>query len=139
MIGDAIADLVGKVIDRVWEDPTEQAKAAQAIAEMKQRGEFKAIDAELERSRQQTEVNKVEAASDSLLKGGWRPATGWICACGLGWATIGVPVCNWILALNKITEPLPPVDTGALIGILLGMLGLGGYRTAEKFKGVAAK
>jgi hypothetical protein len=27
----------------------------------------------------QIEVNKAEAASGSLFKGGWRPAIGWIC------------------------------------------------------------
>jgi uncharacterized membrane protein len=31
----------------------------------------------------QLEVNKAEAASGSLFKGGWRPAIGWICGLAL--------------------------------------------------------
>jgi len=33
----------------------------------------------------------------------------------------------------------PTMDTGTMMPLLLGMLGLGGMRTAEKMQGVAAK
>lgn len=137
MVGDLIAGVVGKVIDRVWPDPAQKAQAAIALEEMRQAGEFKLIDAELERSRQQTDVNKAEAQSVDRFVAGWRPFIGWVCGSALAWHYIGRPVADWLLLLTGNATPIPAVDLGDLIVILLGMLGLGGLRTTEKIKGVA--
>ena len=132
MVGDLIAGVIGKVLDRAWPDPAQKAQAAIALEELRQAGEFKAIDAELERSRQQTEVNKVEAAHPSMWVAGWRPAIGWVGAAALGWHFIGRPAAVAISGTD-----VPEVDLGDLITIVGGMLGLGFARSAEKIKGVA--
>lgn len=137
MIGDAIAGVVGQIISRVWPDPAQKAQITLEIERMQQAGEFKLIDAELERGRQQTEINKAEAQSVDRFVAGWRPFIGWVCGSALAWHYIGRPVADWVLMLAGNTTPIPAVDIGDLIVILLGMLGLGGLRTAEKVKGVA--
>jgi hypothetical protein len=73
VIGDLIAGLIGKVIDRAWPDPTAKAAAALELAKLQQDGEFKAIDQAIEAARLQTDVNKVEAAHPSVFVSGWRP------------------------------------------------------------------
>jgi hypothetical protein len=137
MIGDAIAGVVGKVIDRAWPDPAQKAQAALELEKLRQEGGFKEIDAALEAARMQTEVNKIEAASSNVFVSGWRPATGWICAAALGWHYIGRPLCDWAILMTGSTVVIPQVEVGDLLVVLLGMLGLGGMRTAEKMKGVA--
>lgn len=137
MIGDAIAGVIGQIITRVWPDESQKAAALLELEKLKQAGEFKAIDAELERSKQQTEVNKVEAASSDPFTSRWRPFIGWVCGTALAWHYIGRPMADWVVLLTGATTTIPAVDLGDLIVILLGMLGLGGLRTTEKIKGVA--
>ena len=87
----------------------------------------------------QLAVNKAEAESPSLFKGGWRPAVGWICVFGLFYNFLLQPLLPWTISVFKLTQvqALPALDTSTLMTLLLGMLGLGGLRTFEKYKGAA--
>ena len=86
----------------------------------------------------QIEVNKAEAASGSFFRGGWRPSIGWICGLALFWSFILQPfLVFFLLVFGVEMPPLPELNTGDLMPILLGMLGLGGLRTFEKTKGIS--
>lgn len=135
MIGDAIAQVIGKVLDRAWPDPAQKAQAAIALEELRQAGEFKALDAELQAMQMQADVNKVEAAHADRFVSGWRPAVGWVCASALAWHYIGRPVASWVLLMSGGDQPIPQVELGDLFVILCGLLGLGGLRTVEKLNG----
>lgn len=136
MVGDLIAGLVGKVIDRAWPDPAQKAQAALELERMRQSGEFKVIDAELQAMQMQADVNQVEAASADPFTSRWRPFIGWVCGLALCWHYIGRPLAEWALLMAGRDIQIPAVDLGDLIVILLGMLGLGGLRTTEKIRGV---
>jgi|TARA_R110000803_G_scaffold34513_1_gene75286 hypothetical protein len=82
-----------------------------------------------ELAKGQLEVNKAEAAHKSLFVAGWRPAIGWICGFALLYSTIISPILG-------IWFTVPAVDSSLLTSVLMGMLGLGAMRTAEKVKGV---
>src|SRR3546814_10900279 len=86
----------------------------------------------------QIEVNKAEAQSGSLFIGGWSPAVGWVCVVGLTYTFFAQPMLAWGSAAAGIPTP-PDLDLSALITLLAGMLGLGGFRTYEKAKGVAGR
>lgn len=45
MIGDLVAGLFGKVLDKAWPDPAQRAQAALEIEKLRQSGEFKELDA----------------------------------------------------------------------------------------------
>ncbi len=86
----------------------------------------------------QIEINKIEASSGKIYIAGWRPFIGWVCGFALLWHYILFDFIVWIahiIATGQVTEP-PRLDTGELITLLLGLLGLGGYRTFEKYRGV---
>ncbi len=86
----------------------------------------------------QIEVNKEEAKHTSIFVAGWRPAVGWICGIALGWNFILQPIMMWVAFLFAVDlGDAPRLDTGELMTVLLGMLGLGGLRTYEKQSGVA--
>jgi hypothetical protein len=83
----------------------------------------------------QAAINQAEAASPSLFVSGWRPAVGWVCVFALAWYFIFMPVITYTLDAFNITITIPAFDTGELITLLFGMLGLSGMKTYEKVKG----
>jgi len=88
----------------------------------------------------QMKVNQAEAASDSIFKGGWRPFNGWTCGAAFAYHFIVQPFLIFVITAFGLDLPaLPDFDMSSLMPVLLGMLGLGGMRSFEKSKGVAAK
>jgi len=128
-----ITSLVGPVtglLDKFIEDKDQKSALAHEIATMGERHAQEALLAQLE-------INKAEAASGSLFKGGWRPFVGWICGFALLYHFILSPLIIFIVTLTGATiPPLPEFDMGSLMTVLLGMLGIGGLRTYEKQKGL---
>jgi hypothetical protein len=94
----------------------------------------------------QLAVNKAEAESGSLWKGGWRPGIGWTCGAAFALNFLLFPLVQYALAIAQAFGagladlPDPPVlDMATMMPVMLGMLGLGTLRTGEKIKGVAAR
>ena len=125
--------LIGPVtglLDKFIEDKDQKAKLAHEIATMSEK-HAQAI------ALAQIEVNKAEAASGSLFKGGWRPAVGWVCASAFAYHFIVTALVVFICAASGVELPdLPEFDMGTLLTVLGGMLGIGGLRTYEKQKGL---
>jgi len=78
----------------------------------------------------QTDVNAVEAANPNIFVSGWRPMIGWIGAAGLAYQYVFRP-----LAVGFYGTALPPLD-GSLMELVVGLLGFGGMRSWEKYKGL---
>lgn len=125
-----------KIIDKVIPDPQAKAEAKLKLLELQQAGDLKLLDADMQIALAQNETNKVEAADPSLFKSGWRPAVGWVCVFGLAYTFLGQPLITWASSAYGVPAP-PQLDMGDLFTLLAGMLGLGGFRTFEKFKKVA--
>jgi hypothetical protein len=86
----------------------------------------------------QIEVNKAEASSGSVFKGGWRPFIGWVCGIAFLYHFVLQPLLLFTIAVVGVQLPtLPEFDMGTLLTVLGGLLGLGSLRTFEKTKGVA--
>lgn len=124
-IGSLIGGPVEKIVDRLGED---------------ERNEFmrsmKELDSEMQMAKIQAEINAAEAKHASLFVAGWRPFIGWACGCVLVlsaivaiWGAVFGMTPAQIAALGEVRAMLMP--------ILLGLLGLGGMRSFEKFKGVS--
>jgi len=128
-----LTTLVGPVtglLDKFIEDKDQKAALAHEIATM---GEKHAQEAMLA----QLEINKAEAASGSLFKGGWRPFVGWTCGIAFAYHFVLQPLLIFIFAYIGLETPdLPQFDVGTLLPVLGGMLGIGGLRSYEKTKGL---
>lgn len=131
-----LAGPVMKILDKVIPDPQAKAQAQIELLRLNQAGEFKELDAQLEMARNQTAINVEEAKSTNLFVSGWRPFLGWTCGFIFVSNYIGVPLLAWLSPMLDIPAP-PRLDIGEVLPVLLGMLGLGSLRTAEKVKGVA--
>lgn len=127
-----LIELGTKIIDKVIPDPEAKARANLELFKAQQEGSFRELEAQLQVSLAQVETNKIEAASESLFKSGWRPAVGWTCVSGLIYQLTFRPVFGWLGEnLDQWTMP-PALELETLLTLLFGMLGLGAYRTAEK-------
>ena len=126
--------LIGPVtglLDKFVEDKDKKAALAHEISTMADRHAQ-------ELALAQVEVNKAEAASGSVWKGGWRPFVGWVCGTAFAYHFVIQPLAIFGLAAYGMEVPeLPNFDMGQLMTVLMGMLGLGGLRSFEKYKHVA--
>jgi hypothetical protein len=127
----ALIGPVSGLLDKFIPDADEKAKLAHEIATMAERQAHEIALAQIE-------VNKAEAASGSVFKGGWRPFIGWVCGVAFLYHFVLQPLLIFVIAVYGVQLPaLPEFDMGTLLTVLGGLLGLGTLRTFEKTKGVA--
>lgn len=117
-----IASLAESVISRLWPDKSEQER--QQLAAM------------LTVVQGQLDTNKAEAASPNWFTSSWRPSVGWTCSAGFAVQFVVGPLGEWLATLCGHPVKFPQLDLGTMMPLLLGMLGLGGMRTAERINGV---
>jgi hypothetical protein len=118
-----LSGLINTAVNKIWPDKTEAEKQQLAAAVMVVQG--------------QMDINKVEAANPSVFVSGWRPFIGWVCGGACAWNWIGLPIAKLAAVILGHSIDLSPADLTEMMPVLLGMLGLGGLRTMEKFKGVS--
>lgn len=127
---DLLIGPVTSLLDKFVEDKDQKAKLAHEIATMAERHAQEIALAQIE-------VNKAEAASGSTFKGGWRPFIGWTCGVAFAYHFVLQPLLVFGVTVAGVTlPPLPTFDMSSLMTVLGGLLGLGGLRTFEKYKGV---
>ena len=123
----AISDLIKTGLEKWIPDANAREAAAAQIAAQ--------VHAQ---TMAQIEVNKVEAASQSLFVAGWRPFVGWVAGGAYAYTFVVQPFLVFLLTAAQVhidIAQLPTLDMGELGVLLFGMLGLGGMRTLEKIKG----
>lgn len=121
----AIGSLVSGIINKFFPNKSEEEK--QKIA-----AELQQMTLESDLAKMQLEINKTEAASDDRFVSGWRPFIGWVCGVAFAWQYIGIPIITCISTLAGVPINLPHFDMEGLMPVLIGLLGLAGYRTIEK-------
>lgn len=122
-----------KLIDRLWPNPTEAAKAKMELLKMQQEGDLAVMTAQME-------INKIEAQSSNLFVSGWRPFIGWGCGVAFLYSALFEPLLRFVsTVIFSYKGTFPVIDTDLTLQILLGLLGLAGMRSWEKREGVARK
>ncbi len=81
----------------------------------------------------QAQTNTAEAANPNIFVSGWRPGIGWICATAFAWQFVLLPFLLFLNAEFHYSISPPAFDTSSMVTILMGMLGLGGMRSVDKF------
>jgi hypothetical protein len=126
----ALIGPVTGILDKFIEDKDQKAALAHEIATMSERHAQ-------ELAKGQLEINKAEAASGSVFKGGWRPFIGWVCGIAFAYHFVLQPFIVFGVTTAGVEIPeLPSFDMGSLMTVMMGMLGLGGLRSYEKKQGL---
>lgn len=119
------AEGVADIVDRFVETEDERKAADLIKARMM-----------MQPSLVQTELNKIEAAHRSIFVAGWRPFIGWVCGSALLYNFVLRDLLAWLILNTGLEASMPPdLAMEELMTVLLGMLGLGAFRTAEKMAG----
>ena len=119
-----------KLLCKFIEDKDTKNKLAHELATMAERHAQ-------ELAKSQIEVNKAEAQSRHWFVASWRPFIGWTCGIALMWHFVLSQFILFFATMFGFDLPaLPEFDMGSLMTVLMGILGLGGLRTFEKYKGM---
>ena len=127
----AASNMINGIIERIWPDPNEAEKNAIERLKVGVQAEMTALNGQL--------TANIEAAKHaSVFVAGARPAIIWICGFGLAYASIIEPLIRFIAqVIFGYQGDFPLINTSITTDMLFGLLGLGGYRTIEKVKGVS--
>ena len=119
-----------QLLDKFIEDKDQKNALAHELATMADKMANEQVLAQLE-------INKAEASSGSLFKGGWRPAVGWFWAIAFAYHFVLQPIIIFVLTVVGVDIPtLPEFEMSTLLTVLGGLLGIGGLRSYEKTKGL---
>lgn len=138
-IWETVAAPIVAIINKVVPDKSAAAAAVAQLQQMQLNGELQDELLQLQAvTTNQTDINKIEAASSSLWVAGWRPYIGWICGTALALTAIVGPLLTWVTSLCGHPTPFPALPP--ILDVTLGgMLGLGhASRTYEKKLGIAS-
>lgn len=122
----AALDIGGKLIDRLWPDPTQRDQAKLALLELAQKGELAEFTG-------RAEIIKTEAASEHWLAANWRPILmltfgALIVARWFGWAAPNLTEAEYLklwdivqlglggYVIGRSAEKIAPIIAGALKG-----------------------
>ena len=129
-----LSTLIGPATELAGKFIQDKDKAAQLAHDLSTMADNHAQEAMLA----QVEVNKAEAESGSVFKGGWRPFIGWVCGAAFAYHFVLQPLILFGVTVAGVQIPdLPTFDMGSLMTVMMGMLGLGAMRTYEKKAGVS--
>ena len=131
-----LIDPLSKLLDKVVPDPNERERIKAALAEQENQAYLQELQLALSADQAQTDINKTEAAHPDLFVSGWRPFIGWVCGVAFAYHYILQPLLAFLLAASGHPVVLPVFDMDYLMTVAMGMLGLGGMRSFEKYKGV---
>ena len=128
-----ILPTINNVLDRVLPDKAEAEKAKAALLAMQVKGD-------LDQMAGQLQINMKEAENPSMFVAGWRPAVGWVCACGLALNLFLLAIVPLVTAFtdlpaDKIEEAKSGLNV-AMAGLTPLLMTMLGARTFEKVKGV---
>ena len=117
-----ISTLTGPVmgiLDKFVEDKDQKAKLAHDLATMADKHAQEALLAQLA-------INK-EEAKGNWFQSSWRPLCGYVCVISLAINYMVSPIC----AGFGVT--IPQADMTVMMPLLLGMLGIAGMRSVDKY------
>lgn len=121
-----IVDGLAKGLDELFTSEEEREAAKLKLATLMQQPHMLQAVANIEGAKHR-----------SVFVAGWRPAIGWVAALGLGYQFLVLPFAGLINAYLKLPAELPQLQAEQLMTLVLSLLGLGGMRTFEKYKGAS--
>lgn len=131
----------GKIaIEKIWPDENKRAEEMRKLEELRQKGDLAELNAHVTILTSQIKVNEEAAKHPSIFVAGARPFIIWVGGASLAWSGLVHPLLMWVWAFAGIEGTPPPmIDSGALVALVSGLLGVGGMRSFDKSKGVETK
>ena len=129
ILGGSLVDTVGKVIDSVHTSEEEKGQIKIKLQQLENQINSKQMDINL------ADAKSVAGGLSGMLQRSWRPLIGMSCALAILWEFVLKQFIAFFLAAFSIqTDPLPSLDLGVLMPLVMALLGMSGIRSFEKLK-----
>ena len=131
LFGSSTIKAVGNIVDELY--TSEEEKAAAKLAIKKVESELKKRQMDINLADAQSKAGGISGAIQRI----WRPLIGFGCALAIMFEYVLKPFLMFFLATFHIeTLPLPEMDMGTLMPLVMALLGMGAIRSYQKVKGV---
>ena len=131
----AILNIGSSIIDKIWPDKDKADAIKLEMFKAQQAGQLQEVANQFALTMEQIKVNAEEAKHNSIFVSGWRPFVGWTCGFSLAYNYILFPFMAWAAKwIDSGAPAMPELESGELMTLLLGMLGLGAMRSFDKTK-----
>ena len=127
LLGGDIVKNVGGIIDSLHTSQEEKDNAKIKLKE---------IEAQINKA--QSDINLADSQSKAggisgMLQRSWRPLIGMSCALAIFWEFVAKQFLMFLIAsFSWETAPLPQLDMGTLMPLVMSLLGMGALRSYEK-------
>lgn len=138
----SVAEIARTITERLIPDPAKRAEAEAAIAAALASRDAAMIQAATSSDTAQNAINLAEAQGNDRYSSRWRPTLGWSCVAAFIYNFLLAPILTWVMSIIGVicgfASPVPPMMTSSeFMPVLIGVLGLGAYRTVERVTGVS--
>ena len=132
LLGGGTIKAVGDIVDDLYTSEEERNEAKIALEKLQSKLKEKQMDINL------ADATSKAGGLSGFFQRTWRPLIGMSCAVAILWEFVIKQFLVFVLAVFSIqTMPLPSLDMGVLMPLVMAMLGFGGLRSFEKFKGIS--
>ena len=129
LLGGSLVDTVGKVIDSVHTSEEEKLAAKTKLKELENEINSKQMDIYL------ADAKSTATGIGGIMQRSWRPLIGLSCALAIFWEFVLKQFIAFFLAAFSVQhDPLPALDMGVLMPLVMALLGMSGIRSFEKLK-----
>lgn len=131
ILGGGSIKAIGDIVDDLYTSEEEKNEAKIKLEEIQAKLKSKQMD-----------INFADASSKAggisgFMQRAWRPLIGMSCAIAILWEFVIKQFLMFFMAAFSIqTMPLPSLDMGVLMPLVMALLGMGSLRTFEKVKGI---
>jgi hypothetical protein len=130
-------NFISQIVDKIFPDKDKADAAKLEMFKLQQQGAMQEVMNEFNLALQNIAVNLEDAKSDKWYKQ-WRPFVGWVCGIALAYNYVAMPFIVWAAKLiwGAQAPEMPILESGELMTLLFGMLGIGGMKTIERVNGI---
>ena len=131
LLGGGSIKAIGDIVDDLYTSDEERNEAKIALERLQAKLKEKQMDINLADSQSQA------GGISGMIQRIWRPLIGFSCAIAIFWEFVIKQFLMFFLAVFSIeTMPLPALDMGTLMPLVMALLGMGALRTYEKKSGL---
>lgn len=132
----ALIPIIGTLLDKILPDAQASAEAKIKLIELAQKQDTEVLNAITKITEATAATNTAEASSEDKYTSRWRPTIGYVLGITLGYTYVLGPVLQGIAAIWYPEANVPSIKLDDnLWELMIGMLGLAGWRTLDKIKG----
>jgi hypothetical protein len=133
----AIIPILGSILDKILPDANAATEAKIKLFELAQKQDGDILNAISQITQATAATNTAEASSGDKYAARWRPTIGYVLGATLGYSYIVGPILQGVAAIWFPQAHVPDLKLdNNLWELMIGMLGLAGWRTLDKIKGV---